>query len=77
MSYSCIDKKTSLHKIQLNLYVDKFSSNQGKMFFGGTGRIEYGFGYKFISVACEHKRISRGTQREILRKDLKATAKHE
>ena len=33
MSYSCLDKKTSLHQIQLNLYVDKFSSNRGKTFF--------------------------------------------
>ena len=39
MSYSCMDKKTSLHQIQLNLYVDKFSSNRGKTFFGGTGRM--------------------------------------
>ena len=40
------------------------------MFFGGTGRMLWCtfFGYKFISVACEHRRISRGTQGEILRK---------
>ena len=70
MSYSCMDKKTSLHQIRLNLYADKFSSNRGKMFFGGTGRMLWCtfFGYKFISVACEHRRISRGTQGEILRK---------
>ena len=70
MSYSCMDKKTSLHQIQLNLYADKFSSNRGKMFFGGTGRMLWCtfFGYKFISVACEHRRISKGTQGEILRK---------
>ena len=39
MSYSCMDKKTSLHQIQLKPYVDKFSSNRGKTFFGGTGRM--------------------------------------
>ena len=70
MSYSCLDKKTSLHQIQLNLYVDKFSSNRGKTFFwrDWAHALVYGSGYKFISVACEHRRISRGTQGEILRK---------